>query len=748
LIVLLSVSLFELFFDIAKFSFIIDLFDIFIVIVFSIDLYFRWKETPSFIPYIKKHYIEIIATIPFNLIFLSLDYLVFTRGLKAVRLTGLLRYTKLMRLSRFISRLPRFLRISWSFKKVKIRKTQPHEKEMKKTLSFKVILLITINSIMGTGIFFLTASGAKHAGPASLISWIILSLIAIYIAMCFSELTSMFPKAGGIYEFAKQTYGRFWSFLIGWATAIAGSVTISMLLLGALQYLIPKEYSHLYVPIAIALVIIFNFVAYRGMQTSKYVLIIFSLITIGTVLAVIIPGFITLDPDNLIPFFVFPTANIILTIFFIAETFFGWESAIFLSAETKNPTKVMPKALIYGTIVIAVLSISLALIGMGVIPWQEYGQSSAPLRDLGIAHFGQLGEIIFTLFVFVSIIGAVACWIVTSPRLLMAIAEDKLFFVQFAKIHPKYKSPYISILFQVILISILVIIGSGSYETLLHILIPLILVIYSSVLISVVLLRFKKPEHVRPYKVAFGKVGPLIVVIFLSFLLYMFIKVTHSALEILSISLFLIVIGIPAYFFIEMFYEKEYVQIRKNILGKIARHFNKIIFPERLFREIIRFIGPINKNKRILDHNSGVGDFTRRIIRDKIPFKRIYATEQSKEDIKVFKENIPDEYKNKIKILHDIPKDLRRIDIIYSFNYLGYVDDISKFTKKLKRTLAKKGKYCCHIYHNAINTTPNALIIEDKKNICKLFRDAGLSVRYVKVKRIIFEHIFIYGKKK
>ena len=98
--------------------------------------------------------------------------------------------------------------------------------------------------------------------------------------------------------------------------------------------------------------------------------------------------------------------------------------------------------------------------------------------------------------------------------------------------------------------------------------------------------------------------------------------------------------------------------------------------------------------------------------------------------------------------MHDIPKDLRRIDIIYSFNYLGYVDDISKFTKKLKRTLAKKGKYCCHIYHNAINTTPNALIIEDKKNICKLFRDAGLSVRYVKVKRIIFEHIFIYGKKK
>ena len=66
---------------------------------------------------------------------------------------------------------------------------------LKRVLSYKVILLITINSIMGTGIFFLPALGAKTAGPASVLSWIILSILSIYIAMCFGELTSMFPKA-------------------------------------------------------------------------------------------------------------------------------------------------------------------------------------------------------------------------------------------------------------------------------------------------------------------------------------------------------------------------------------------------------------------------------------------------------------------------------------------------------------------------------------------------------------------------
>ena len=94
--------------------------------------------------------------------------------------------------------------------------------------------------------------------------------------------------------------------------------------------------------------------------------------------------------------------NILLAIFFIAETFFGWESAIFLSAETKNPSKIMPKALIYGTLIIAVLSFFLAFTAMGTIPWAEFSESVAPLKDLGAAHFGVIGGIIFAVLIFIS----------------------------------------------------------------------------------------------------------------------------------------------------------------------------------------------------------------------------------------------------------------------------------------------------------------------------------------------------------
>ncbi|MBT3297890.1 amino acid permease [archaeon] len=759
LVLLLIVTIIDLFYEIGIItSVLIDIFDIYVIIIFAIDLYFRWFETPKLIPYIKKHFLDIIATIPFNLIFLGIQGLTLVRALRGIRLISrfskfarFARFTKYIRLVRFSARSPRFLRIRKHVKKTKIRKVQPHEKSLKKTLSFKVILLITINSIMGTGIWFLTSAGAKHAGPASLISWGVLSLISVYIAMCFSELTSMFPKAGGVYEFGKQAYGRFWSFVIGWTTSIAGSVTIAMLLLGSLQYLIPVQYSFTYVPIAILLIILFSCVAFRGMQTSTVVLVTFSIITLTAVISIIIPGVINFNPENFDPFFVMPTMSILLAIFFIAETFFGWESAIFLSAETKNPSKVMPKALIYGTLVIAILSFFLAFTAMGSIPWAEYASSIAPLRDLGNVHFGNIGGLIFSILIFVSVIGATAGWIVTAPRLLMSIAEDKLFFSQFAKIHPKHKSPYISIIFQALVVSILVIIGAGSYETLLHMLIPLILLVYSAVLLSVVILRFKRPNLKRPYKVIFGKIGPLFTVLFMIFLLIMFIRETHGAWDILRISGGLIAFGIPAYFAIELFYDQKYVILRRNLVANLLHHYHKLPLPKISFNRVISYVKPFNKKKTLMVFNSSMGEFTQTIINKKILFKQIYLANQSKEEIKIFKENISPKNRSHVDI-HlirsiKIPNKVKNINAFVSFNDLGYVKDMFKFVNDVNNILSKKGKFCFYIKSHILNVTPNAVDVEDKKKMLKLFKDAGLKANY-KIKKSLFKtEIFISGKK-
>jgi basic amino acid/polyamine antiporter, APA family len=760
LVLLLTVTIYELFYGVGKvMSIFIDIFDVYIIIIFAIDLYYRWFETPHFIPYVKKHFLDIIATIPFNLIFLGIEGLVLIRAFRGVRIIAraarmarFARYGRLLRLVRFGARAPRFMRTRKYMKKAKIRKVQPHEKTLKHTLTFKVILLITINSIMGTGIWFLTSAGARQAGPASLVSWGILSLISVYIAMCFSELTAMFPKAGGVYEFAKQSYGRFWSFIIGWTTSIAGSVTIAMLLLGALQYLIPIKYSYTYIPIAILLIVLFSYVAFRGMETSTVVLVTFAIITLSAVVAIIIPGFINFKPENFDPFFVFPTMSIILAIFFIAETFFGWESAIFLAAETKNPSKVMPKALIYGTLIIAFLSFFLALSAMGTIPWAQFAESVAPLRDLGNIHFGAVGGIIFSILIFISVIGATAGWIVTAPRLLMSIAEDKLFFTQFARIHPKHKSPYVSIVFQIIVVSTLVIIGAGSYETLLHMLIPLILVVYSAVLLSLVILRFKKPELKRPYKVVFGKIGPLITILFMVFLLVMFIRETHSAWDILRVSIGLIAFGIPAYFAIELFYDKKYVTLRRNIIAKVSHNLHKIPLPRLTFNRIISLVGPFKKSSSIMVFNSSLGSFTQKILKQKMLFKKIYVANQSKEEISVFKENILLERRKNVSVhllrTVKIPTKVGKVDSFISFNDIGYVKDVAVFVHDVKKILAKGGKFCFYVKSHVLNVTPNAVLVEDRKKMLALFKKEKLDVTYKRKRRLFTSEIFMYGVRK
>ena len=487
------------------------------------------------------------------------------------------------------------------------------------------------------------------------------------------------------------------------------------------------------------------------MQTSTVVLVTFAIITLSAVTAIIVPGFFNLKPGNLDPFFVFPAMNVLLAIFFIAETFFGWESAIFLSAETKNPSKIMPKALIYGTLVIALLSFFLAFTAMGTIPWAEFSESVAPLRDLGTVHFGSVGGIIFAILIFISVIGATAGWIVTAPRLLMSIAEDKLFFTQFARIHPKHKSPYVSIVFQVLVVSALVIVGAGSYETLLHMLIPLILVVYSAVLLSLVILRFKRPELKRPYKVVFGKVGPLITMLFMVFLLIMFIKETHSALDILRISAGLVAFGIPAYFAIELFYDKKYVTLRRNMMAKLSHHFHRLPLPKITFNKIISLVGPFNKKSSIMVYNSPMGTFTQKIVKSKIKFRNIEIANQSKEEIKVFKKKILQSERKHIGVhllrTLNIPQKARKVDAFVSFNDLGHVKDVAEFVRDVKKVLNKKGKFCFYIKNHFMNMTPNAILIEDKKKMLALFKKEKLSATYSKKRRFFKTEIFISGKK-
>ncbi len=626
--------------------------------------------------------------------------------------------------------------------------------ELKKVLSFRVLLLITINSIMGTGVFFLPAMGASIAGPASLISWVLLSFIAIYTGMCFAELASMYPTEGGVYEFCKHAYGRFWAFIIGWVTIISAYITIAMLVVGAIQYLLPVNAPIIKIVLSLFFIVAFNFIAYRGMKVSAMLLIAFSIITFSTLLALIIPGLFTIKLSNFTPFFVAPGSAIFVAIFFIAETFFGWETATFLAGETKDGAKVLPKALIAGTVIIAAICILFVFTSIGTMNWTQFGLSSTPLADLGELHFGMLGRSIFTILVYLSIIGSVAGWIVAAPRLILAMAKDKLFLSQFSAIHDVHKTPAKAILLQTITISIIVIVGAGSYELLLQLLVPLVLIMYSAVMLSLVVLRIHKPNAKRYFTVPFGKIGPIILVIFNAILLIMWLNHSESAFGILKLGFSFILLGIPLYFLIELYNDPDMIVSVNDAFANLHLMFESFNLPMHIRKEIMQSIGVI-KGKKILEYGCNVGTLTQHLAEEAGEEGKVYATNISQNELKITEKRLAQKFNvvSNVELIYDIEHasrihpSLSYVDCAVSVGMLSYVIDPNKVLKELASLLPKHGKVCFVEYVDYFHLLPNVEWLSDIKKIKRIFKDAGLLVHIRKKHWLFWNYMFIYGIK-
>jgi len=572
--------------------------------------------------------------------------------------------------------------------------------------------------------------------------------------MSFGELASMYPKSGGIYEYCKQAYGRFVSFLIGWMTLLAGNITIAMLVVGAIRYLNPSMPGLLKIAISLMFIIVFNFMAYKGMKTSAVMLVAFGIITMSSLLGLIVPGVLSMNFSNLTPFFpeFFTWPLIFIAIFFIAETFFGWETVTFLAEETKNPEKVIPKALICGTIIIAILSLLFVITSISTIPWAQFANSLAPLADLSFAHYGAVGKSIFTILVYLSIVGSVAGWIVAAPRLILALAKDKLFITQCAKIHPKNQTPYVAIIFQTVLTSILVILGSGSYETLLEILLPLVIIIYSMTLLSVVILRFKQPDVERPYKVPFGKVGPAIIVLMLLSLVGYWLVSVHGAFSILKLGLSFIIFGIPIYFLLLFYYDPDAIIKINNSFAYLNLLFENFLLPKAVRKDILKIFKDIKK-KHVLDYGSGVGTLTLHLAEAVGPEGKVYATDLSKKNLSILSRRLYKKGYKHVQMIHDrhhvsrVHPDIEYVDMIFSVGMMGYMQNIQKILSDMNNILPENGKVFFAEYVDFFWILPNVEWLSSNKKIENVFKNAGFSVRVIRRKSLFWNYVFVYGIK-
>jgi amino acid transporter/precorrin-6B methylase 2 len=580
-----------------------------------------------------------------------------------------------------------------------------------------------------------------------------MGVIAIYISMIFAELTSMFPNAGGVYEFCKNAFSSFWAFLIGWITFITSNITITMLIVGAIQYLAPQIPWTFKAGIAITFIFFFHLIAHFGMKTSATMLVAFAVITLGSVLLLIIPGLFHIDPGNYTPFFAISGVPIFLAILLIAETFFGWETATFLAGETKDGEKNVPKALVIGTVTIVILCLLLVFVSLGVADWKIFGLSDAPLSFLSDIILGATARPFMTIVVYLAMIGSVAGWIVAAPRLLLSMASDKLFIAQLAKIHPKHNSPYMAIWFQAIIVIILILVSSAAYETLLHLLLPLALLQYTAVAIALIILRFRQKERKRYFKAPAGIFGASAMIVFFFAMLATWAIQDTGAIQTFKLAGSLIITGIPIFFLLKIYYDPDAIIKLNDMFAYFAYVAEKLMLPKNVKKEILLLSGDL-KGKTVLEYGCSIGTLTTELAGRVSASGKIFATNISAKELMISKRRIKARGHEHVVFIHDQHQANRihplvpQVDTVISFGMLSYIQDVRKVLEEMSDITKDGGNVIMVDWVNFFHIIPDVEWLTHDDMIREIFREAGFAVNVVRKKGLFWDYLYIHGIKR
>lgn len=620
------------------------------------------------------------------------------------------------------------------------------EAELKKSISFSVLVLLAINAIIGTGIFFVPGIAAKIAGPASLVSWLGVAVIAILVAACFAELVGMYPKAGGVYEYTKQAFGEFGGFVVGWTSWIVANVTIAMLAIGSLEYL--NAFFHMSglmkLIIAILAVWLVNLVSFRGIDLSVKVLLIFSIVTILSLWTLMSWGVYYFDVSRIQFLDIFPKVSLVIAMVYILETFFGWETVANLAEETKNPEKVVPKVMMIGTLAVTVLAIGVVSVALGAVDWRVLAESTSPLTDVAMAIMGPTGALILTALIFLNIFGGAAAWIVTAPRLIFALGRDGLLPRSLGKVHPKYKTPYVAIAAQTVLTTIVLL--SGSYQLLLEMLLPMAIFMYAMVVSSVTVLRFTEPETPRTFKVPFGKVMPVVIALILVFLAGGIEFITT-----ITAGMF-VILGIPLYLIAGIGSNPE---IAKKMIG-FAPGVQKMFYryyARKYHKDILNFFNDL-KSGSILNIGCNIGELSKDLSKLVGPVGKIFATEVSDHDVNTASKSAKKENLLNIHFAvedaehrHNIHPQINNLHAVTSIGFLGYLEDPSKVLSELNHRLVAGGRIYFVDYDKIFKLLRANQWLRDDENLKQLFQGYGFNVQVNRKKGLLWDTIHIYGHK-
>jgi basic amino acid/polyamine antiporter, APA family len=372
---------------------------------------------------------------------------------------------------------------------------QENKNQLSRDLGLVDALAIGLGTMLGAGIFVLSAEAAARAGPGAAFTYLAAGLLVLPIAMTVSELATAMPREGGSYFLVSRTLGPLASAIVGPANWLGLIFSIGFYLVGFSQYLT----GILEIPSWIAVLVmgsLLTFLNYRGARLTGRVeiFVVAALLLLLVVFSIF--GGLNRQPELHDPFFPEGLAAVVGAMGLIVVSFTGFEKISTIAEELKNPGNILPKAVI-GSVLVATLVYGAVLFAFtGVLPYEQAAELEAPLVDAAEVFLGNIGAVAMRFGGLLATVSATIAATMAASRIQFAMAKDHLIPTWFSKIHPEHHVPHRAVVVTGILGTLLAL--SGQAPILAEISSALILVSYALLVTGLLYIRSKSPDWYKP----------------------------------------------------------------------------------------------------------------------------------------------------------------------------------------------------------------------------------------------------------
>ena len=404
-------------------------------------------------------------------------------------------------------------------------------KSLKRTLTAFDLTLLGIGAIIGTGIFVLTGTAAANqAGPAIVLSYLAAGLACAFAALCYAEFASMIPIAGSAYTYAYATLGEIVAWMIGWDLILeyaVGSMTVAVGWSGYFQRILLGFGLHLplwmtaspwavdgaVINLPAAIIVLFiTVLLVVGVRESARFNAVMVAIKLAAVLFFIAAGFTYVEPANWSPFMPYGFSGVMAAAAVVFFAYIGFDAVSTTAEEAKNPQRDLPIGIIASLVLCTFLYLVVSAILTGILPVVEYKADAQFLNApvgfaLAVIHQDWAAGLVSAGAV-AGITSVLLVMLMSQPRIFFAMSRDRLLPPGASKVHPRFRTPYVTTIITGLVVAVcaalvpIQILGEmTSIGTLFA---------FMVVCAAVMMLRVKRPEAKRPFKVPGGFLFPVL----------------------------------------------------------------------------------------------------------------------------------------------------------------------------------------------------------------------------------------------